>query len=194
MSQKIWALKSGFYQIARKNPLSYFFLTNERKGLKKLISELDISNHSAILDLGVGRGNSLSLLPRSEQIISIDNCFDMVFRTRQENPDLLFIQADACALPFADNYFDLISCVGLSEYIQDINNLLNDINRVLARKKSVIFTISPKNPLTFLRFLLGHKLYPYSDREICNLFESHNFIVVDKVKTMLQFQYLITKK
>ena len=54
---------------------------------------------------------------------------------------------------------NLILCVGLSEYILDLQMLATEIFRLLAADGYAIITLSPPNILNQIRKLMGHKIY-----------------------------------
>jgi ubiquinone/menaquinone biosynthesis C-methylase UbiE len=146
------------------------------------------------LDIGCGRGNSTSFIPKSTHlVIAVDNCFEMLSRNTTVFPMVSFINTDAVNLPFQSQSFHLILCIGVSEYLDNISKLLSEIERVLIPQGYIIITISNKNILNYLRLLLGHHLYPINDTSFETMLSNYPFKMVAKLKTALQFQYLLQK-
>ena len=145
--------------------------------------------------MGTGCGNALTLLPDDTYLMAaVDNCLEMVKRTRPYFPKVDFINSDALRLPCRDHSFDLILCIGLTEYIADPELLLSEINRVLDENGYLILTASPRNFITRFRLILGHRLFPRKEIVVRNYLEDKGFILVAKNKTVSQYQFLVQKQ
>jgi hypothetical protein len=57
----------------------------------------------------------------------------------------------------------------------------------------IIITISNKNILNFLRLFLGNRLYPINETSFETRLTNYPFKIITKLKTTLQFQYLLQK-
>jgi ubiquinone/menaquinone biosynthesis C-methylase UbiE len=83
------------------------------------------------LDLGVGDGRVASLLNVTKLVgadvsqVALDRA-----RTRLPDADLVLIESDE-PLPFADNEFDLVTCIETLEHVRDVQLALSEIRRVL---------------------------------------------------------------
>ena len=62
MSRFLWKLQSPFYSILRRNPVSIVFLKAELNATRKLFESIPIDTYHRILDVGIGRGDSLEIL------------------------------------------------------------------------------------------------------------------------------------
>ena len=194
MSKSIWKFQSSFYHAIRKNPLSSIILTNENKTITSLLQMIQSGPLQSALDIGSGRGNSLYLLPDIIQNrIAVDNCFDMIAKTRLHFPQVQFIHAEADILPFRNSAFELIFCIGLSEYMANLQLLISNIYKMLTEGGYCIFTISPKSIFTYARYFWGHRIYPRNVAQIEEQIRNLNFTILGKTKTLLQNQYLIQK-
>ncbi len=88
---------------------------------------------------------------------------------------------------------DLILCIGVSEYIADIDVLISEIFRVLDDKGSAIITSSSPNILNHIRKISGHKLYLRSDIEMSERLSAGDFNIVRIGRTLIQDQFLLAK-
>ena len=212
MSKFIWKIQALTYKRIRQNPLSRFFLNKEHKGILSLLDYLNINDKensnqiNSLLDLGTGRGDILSLLQKNKalssntDIVAVDNCDKMLYYAKKDFPNIKFIQADVLNLPFKDSEFDLIFCVGLTEYIKKENLLLflKNLKKILKKNGYIIITISTPNILNKFRYLLGHKIYLINDLEFEDkVFDdkgisNNSFKIEKKISTSLQVQYLIS--
>ena len=162
MSKVIWTLQSSFYQSLRQIPGFSFFLEKENLAIQSLLQTLPYKSFKCALDIGVGRGNSISLLPEGIPIkIAADYCFDMVCQTQHQFPQVHFLTAK-------------------------VQLLLSNISDLLTPCGYAIFTISPKHLFTFLRCFLGHRIYRRSESEIETQFRDSHFNILEKTKTPLQ--------
>jgi ubiquinone/menaquinone biosynthesis C-methylase UbiE len=93
-----------------------------------------------VLDVATGTGRiPLALLPHSPtyrgRIIALDRAARMLNVARRELADhqarLSLIQADAMALPFADDSFPLVTCLEALEFLPDPKGGLAELIRVL---------------------------------------------------------------
>jgi ubiquinone/menaquinone biosynthesis C-methylase UbiE len=195
VSESIWNLIAPIYDRLRRNPISGYFLKRENWAVESLTKELSPYNVNTVCDLGVGRGHSLSLIPEKiTHKIAIDRSLLMLKLTRKESPDSLFINADVLHIPVKNAIVDLILCIGLVEYISDLESLLSQINGILKKEGHLLLSYSPKNILTFLRFLRGHKIYPRKWKEIERCLSKYPFDLLEFKTTPLQHQCLLKKK
>jgi ubiquinone/menaquinone biosynthesis C-methylase UbiE len=118
MSEIVWKRLAPVYTLMRQNPFSAAFLRGETKAIYSLMDALPWSDFASICDIGVGRGHSLRFMPGNAKLkIAIDFCQNMLFLTAGNYPGIRFIQADAQSLPFSAEKLDLITCIGVLEYI-----------------------------------------------------------------------------
>ena len=83
------------------------------------------------LDLGVGDGRVAALI-NAAKLTGADASAVALERARRRlaNAELVQIQPDE-PLPFADNSFDLVTCIETLEHIRDVQLALSEIRRVL---------------------------------------------------------------
>jgi ubiquinone/menaquinone biosynthesis C-methylase UbiE len=75
-----------------------------------LFARLELRPDDLVLDVAAGTGHvARSLAPRVRAVVAVDATAAMLERGRREAPpNVLFIQADAAALPFLDGSFDVV--------------------------------------------------------------------------------------
>ena len=208
MSKFIWKIQALTYKRIRQNPLSRFFLNKEHKGILSLLDYLNINDKensnqiNSLLDLGTGRGDILSLLKKNKtfssnvNIVAVDNCDKMLLYAKKDFSNVKFIQADVLNLPFKDSEFDLIFCVGLTEYIklENLSLFLKNLKKILKKNGHIIISISKPNILNRFRYLFGHKIYLINDLDFEDkVLGNNNYLKIDKkISTSLQVQYLVS--
>jgi ubiquinone/menaquinone biosynthesis C-methylase UbiE len=83
------------------------------------------------LDLGVGDGRVATAI-HATHLVGADVSQVALDRARKRLPDaeLVLIEPDE-PLPFADNEFDLVTCIETLEHVRDVQLALSEIRRVL---------------------------------------------------------------
>jgi SAM-dependent methyltransferase len=98
----------------------------------------------SVLDLGCGVGRVAGFLgARAGSYCGVDLSSQMVAaarRRRGTGSGRSFLCADALHLPFRDREFDLVTCIGLYEYVEDLAPHLAEARRVLAPDGAFVFT------------------------------------------------------
>jgi SAM-dependent methyltransferase len=146
------------------------------------------------VDLGIGLGNAMALVDGDPALrVGLDYNAGMIRLAAEQLPNVSLIQTDVRHLPLRADSVDLVLCVGLSEYLADIEALVKDIGDVLVPGGHAVFTISHRNSLTWLRMLFGHRIYPRSRDEIEDAFGANQLSVIKRIHSQLQHQYLIRK-
>ncbi len=84
-----------------------------------------------ILDLAAGTGTSSVPFARAgARVVPADLSFGMLSTGRERQPDLPFINADALALPFADDAFDAVTISFGLRNVEDTAGALAELRRV----------------------------------------------------------------
>uniref|UniRef100_A0A832G6Q9 Class I SAM-dependent methyltransferase n=1 Tax=Ignavibacterium album TaxID=591197 RepID=A0A832G6Q9_9BACT len=140
-----------------KNPPNFMIYELDSRKEKALFAIDRFANGRTInvLDIGCGTGHYMEeLLIRNHNVTGIDVAFGMLMKAKQKldkfNGKSHLIKSNIENLPFNDNSFDVILCIGVIEYLPDIPKALKEINRVL--KGDGIVILSAPN-LYSLRFL-----------------------------------------
>jgi len=186
-----WDRIARYYGMFRFNPISYVILREEQSSILDLISRrAETPDFGSALDLGMGSGLSLNLMPSDiSHIHALDQSVEMVARTRIKYKHVETITGSALNTPYDSGCMDLILCIGVSEYINDIDVLSREIFRVLNDRGSAIITSSPPNILNHIRKLSGHKLYLRSDVEMSERLSAGDFNIVRIGRTLIQDQF-----
>jgi ubiquinone/menaquinone biosynthesis C-methylase UbiE len=192
----LWDHYAKCYNVLRSNPVSFLLYKFERKAVLDLLSRrTHTQKNGKALDLATGRGWSLDLIPKDiSNVYALDQSAEMVRLVQVKYPHAEAIQCDALSTPYASGSMDIILCVGLSEYISDLQMLLAEIIRLLSNDGCAIITSSPPNLLNQLRKFMGHQIYLRSVSTIEEMFDNQGFFIIKKNHSTIQDQYLITKQ
>jgi|GEM_PF-957910 len=191
--KKSWDRKAPFYEWIRNFPGLSWILNAENRAVGRLFEEMSIPEDSKILDIGTGDGNVIELFPEKSRknIIGLDTNKAMLTRARIKYPGTHFLQGDSRFLPVQDNSINVVTCIGLSEYIEDLSLLLKEIKRALSARGLLLLTISPKSIFTSLRNLTGATVYARSSEEAEKICANQGFEVRKMSRTFMQVQYLV---
>jgi ubiquinone/menaquinone biosynthesis C-methylase UbiE len=122
-------------------------MSNESKTVHDhILSLLDATRASAVLDVGCGRGQHLQILarqvPESTCLVGIDSSEDSIEAAREAtkgDPRYSFLVHDLVeGIPFEDGAFDRILCVNVVEAIMDKDALLREVRRVLSPSGRIV--------------------------------------------------------
>lgn len=194
MAKNLWKLQSSFYHLFRSNPVSTWILQEENEAIKLLFKSLPDKRIRIGLDIGSGRGNSLELFIDSETAwVAIDYSLQMIRRCRPQFQEVRFILGDAREMPFKSESFDLVLSVGVSEYLEDPDQFLREIWKLLKPGSFVILTLTPPNFLNFFRWMIGHRIYPVREADLRDSLNNIPFSITKSKRTLLQVQYLLRK-
>lgn len=113
-----------------------------------ILSLLDGSSATAVLDIGCGRGEHLRMfteqVPESVQLVGIDSSEKAIEEARTVtagDPRFTFLVHDVTeGVPFEDETFDRVFSVNVLEAIPDKDSLLKEVHRVLRPGGRVVFS------------------------------------------------------
>jgi SAM-dependent methyltransferase len=116
----------------------------------RLISKAQIAPNAAVLDLGCGEGRNLRFLLDCGYLPLCVDASEEGLRLVKELyslPDNRLIQSDAIAAleGMEPSSFDLVLCWGLSHYVEDTNDLLKNLRRVLKNDGSLVMSFSARD-------------------------------------------------
>ncbi len=183
-----WAWKAPLYSCVRRLPPFNLFLHAEKNNLTRLLQLLE-ALPAFHLDIGSGTGDSLPLFQAHAHVICSDASFAMLRRLLHA-PKLL---AHAEALPFAAAAFDLVSAIGVLEYVKEESRFFHEAHRVLRPRGYFLFTSAPRNFANALRALWGERLYLRNEEEVREALSATHWRVVSHARTFLQEQWLVQR-
>lgn len=192
MNDPLWSLKAKFYAAWRTNFPFDFILKEENKKLELMLGSIEVSNKT-IIDLGTGAGNVLQYLVDSKLTIGIDFSFSMLQATRQSYPGVNLLQANTIALPIKSNSIELITAIGLSEYLKNIEPFFKETFRILKNNGFLILTFSPRGIWSRLRLLLGHPVYQRTLTDLITIASNERFQMIKNSSSLMQAQVLFQK-
>lgn len=147
---------------------------NDWKGILRFLDEhINYMALDSFLDLGAGMSNIGVHILRNNpdcRVVSVDTNGDFLKESQRRNSLIEAVNRDINkALPFADNFFGLVSCVGTLHYgyIQNPEAVLAEMGRVTRRYILVDFLVknSPYNFFLSLRHP-GYNARKYTKKEI----------------------------
>lgn len=106
-----------------------------------------------VLDVGCGTGDVLDGLPRDcMSLTGVDMVAEMIEEARRTHPGDTFLVADATNLPFEPESMDVITSLGVLEYVPDPQAVLRSMWRVLAPGGHLIMSFpNRRSPFRRLR-------------------------------------------
>ncbi len=147
--------------------------------------DFDHNHGKKVLELGCGPGRYVAMLTTlGFDVIGVDPCsfptWDLI---REKTSAQILDSISAEDLPFTEDTFDNVVCLGALLYFNNPIKALSEINRVIKPGGKLIIRTVNKNNLYTLN--TGKKLDPassnlYSMDELVNLIERSGFIVQDK--------------
>lgn len=153
-----WDTEAPLYSMARRLPGLHWILAAEQRGLRALLSSLTLHG-GTVLDVGCGDAEGLRLIDASCVRIGLDRSHRFAVRARRIGPAITVV-ADMAALPCRSTSIDLVLCIGLLEYSQDLGTTITELVRVTRPGGYLLLTCSPAGPLTTARHMLGHSITP----------------------------------
>ncbi|MDZ7374164.1 MAG: class I SAM-dependent methyltransferase [candidate division KSB1 bacterium] len=144
------------------------------------------------LDVGCGDGSAALGVGWTGLHVGVDWSFRMAQRAKARG--IRTIVADASHLPLVAACADLLTAVGLTEYVADQPALWREMERVLRRGGTAVVTISPPGRLNRLRALLGWRLRLRTRAEVEAEWERSGFQVVEWKGGGLQEVALLRKR
>ncbi|HAW52304.1 MAG TPA: hypothetical protein DCX54_08265 [Flavobacteriales bacterium] len=123
------------------------------------IMKLIPASADSILDVGCGRGEFLEYLNNKgfKNLAAVDISEEAIKGVKQLLPDCDARVSTGEKMPFADNQFSLITCLGVLEHFLDIDGGLNEMNRILKEGGKAIIMVPNKNFIGWIFTKKDHK-------------------------------------
>ncbi len=159
-SSKYW--DSLYSDSDEKQTFTKFELRRRKEIVVNFIEKINSEKINRVLDLGCGAGQYLVQLSSMDfECFGADISEEMLKITREkfifhQIKDVTLINSDCYELPIEDNYFDLIICIGVLEYLDNETRALLEMKRII--KPGGFVTVTFPN-LYKLRNLLNPYYY-----------------------------------
>lgn len=113
----------------------------------RLANKVSIDQKSVILDLGCGEGRNMRyFLENNFNIIGVDQNEEALKILKNlynvEDNKLICSSGEEALKSFSNDYFDLIVCWGLVQYIEEPKLILQEISRVLKKDSYLIISFT----------------------------------------------------
>ena len=135
------------------------------------------------LDLGVGDGRVATAIQAAKLVgadvsqVALDRA-----RTRLPDAELVLVEPDE-PLPFADNEFDLVTCIETLEHVRDVQLALSEIRRVLRPGGRLALTTPASSRWRFLFRGVEHPFSPhiraFTRRSLRSTLEAMGFHIIE---------------
>lgn len=152
-AQKHWNALACGELAGDKNNLNYFLAVEKDRYTQQPWAhdyfKYDMFAGKKVLEIGVGQGTDLIQFARAGAICYGVDITDNHLNLTQRNFDLqqqivTLQKADACNLPFEDNYFDCVYSFGVVHHIPEIEQVMAEARRVLKPNGVLMFAVYNK--------------------------------------------------
>jgi len=154
--EKIW--RERFSRFAERYNEDYLIAGWSQEGLKnrlktylKIIKDLNFPHNIKILDAGCGPGTYCRALKdlNYQNIVGIDYSWSVLKKAKEKASVVKYINADIYQLPFRENIFDHVLCIGVLQSITDEASLIKELKRVLKPNGILLIGILNKNEIYY---------------------------------------------
>lgn len=152
------------------NLFSFFYSRTiarmEREAVNEGLARAQVRPGECVLEVGVGTGHVSALLGQSVgpsgRLIGVDIALRMLAVAHHRVADIRLVQADARALPFLDEFFDLVWSSYLLDLIPtgDLAPLLREFRRVLKPGGRLVLVNFSKNCKELTGWERAYRLMP----------------------------------
>ncbi len=167
-------------------------LDRENDNLHLLLQRANVRDKK-VADVGCGIGNVLQFLSQAKYAVGLDFTRSMLNVAKGNFAQVEFVQAKGQSVPFKSNSLDLITAIGLIEYLKDPRPFLEESARLLKRGGFLLISFSPVNLWLLLRTCLGHPVYGMNLERMNSLAKQYDFQLKDSLKSVMQHQILFQK-
>lgn len=194
---KVWdRIPVTYYQKGVENNFfQYFWHTQKIKLAKRILSSLKFNN---CLDVGCASGYMISQIAKifpNAKYIGVDIYDKAIEYAKKAYPNINFKVASADRLPFEDNTFDVILFYETIEHVENPQECLKEIRRVLKKDGTLILTMDSGSLLFKLVWFVwentkgkvwqGAHLHPFHHTALEQLIQSSGFKIKDKIFSFL---------
>lgn len=182
------------------NTYDSYYSTSFGKQIDKIEKEIITSliekvPRKPLLELGCGTGHwTKYFVDQGFEVTGIDNSEAMLTKAREKKLNANFLTADSEKLPFENSSFDVIASITMIEFVENQDEVFNEIYRVLKPKGWLIMGCLNKKSIlaknkdqseTFknAKFLTAATLFHYLEQfgtpkqSFCVYLDKHNTIL-----------------
>ena len=160
-------MDSATYAVESQVEQTHWWFVGRRKLFSKVIGDLKLPPYSAILDIGTSTGTNLRMLQEMGftkfEGLDLD---DDAIRWCADKGLGVVRRGDVCDMPFADAQFDLVLATDIIEHVDDDEQALSEVRRVLKPSGRAIVTVPAFQSLWGLQDEIGHHKRRYGHREL----------------------------
>jgi demethylmenaquinone methyltransferase / 2-methoxy-6-polyprenyl-1,4-benzoquinol methylase len=135
---------------------------------RRAIDLAEVGPGSRVLDVATGTGDlAIEAASRGAEVVGSDFSERMLDRARAKAPEIVFEQADALALPYADDSFDAATVGFGARNFSDLEQGLSEMARVVRPGGHVVvleITMPTKAPLSTFFSLWFDRVVPLAGR------------------------------
>jgi SAM-dependent methyltransferase len=148
--KKVRAFYDDVYYASSDKPLQ------GSRHLAALAAQLGLAEGNLVLDIACGRGEWLhECAARGARISGVDISEEAIKYCRHHLPDGEFVCQAAEVLPFKDQVFDLVTCLGSLEHFVDPVGALKEMRRVAKQEARLVILVPNSGFLTRRLSLYG---------------------------------------
>ena len=181
-----------FKKVLDRNKSRYEYL--------KIIEEV---NPKSVLDVGCGMGLDYEMYKSNKSIIEyhgVDVCEGFIKSNKENHPEADFRVARAQELPFENNEFDLVTCRGVLEHLDEPYKAISEIARVSKHDVVLIWFLIPGKKEKITLDKQGYYRNIYSENKIMDCLREnglelgYNIVIKDKLSPMKRHEVWILNK
>lgn len=190
--RKLWyQVPPDYYEQGTKNNiLKWLWHKQKVESFKKLVRNEHFKN---ILDVGCASGfmtNKVSHIFPNSEVSGVDVYQPAINYGKKQYPHIKFLLGDAHKLPFRGNSFDLIICYETVEHVENPQQILQEIKRVMRKGGFAIVSMDSGNLLFRLGWWFWEKtagvawqdahIHPYHHQELEQIIKEVGFKIIKK--------------
>jgi len=166
---KIISMDRKLYETYQKIEEDHWWFVARRKLIYQLISEFNKKKEDLkILDIGCNSGFLVNKLQeKNYEAYGCDTDEMAVGYGKGRGIKNLKVSSFP-ALDYPDNSFDVITCLDVLEHVEDDNQALKEINRIIKKDSVIIMTVPAFQFLWGLQDEASHHFRRYSKKELTN--------------------------